>query len=92
MLALRKTGLSFAAIASRLGLKRSKDAFEAFHRALNSSADTDKPELIRQEMERLESLESRIRTRDSAAPEKMEHRLQALEQMRRRLNAPRGEE
>jgi hypothetical protein len=44
--------------------------------------------LVRQELERLASLEGRIRSRDSAAPEKMAHRLEALEQMRHRLNRP----
>jgi hypothetical protein len=91
VLGLRASGLSFAAIATRLGLKRSKDAFEAFHRALNSSAEADKPELIKQEMERLSALEDRIRSRDSTAPAKMEHRLQALEQMRLRLNRSRAD-
>jgi len=73
-------------VAGRLGLRRSRDAFDAFHRALNSSGDTDKPRLIREELARLEVLETRIRTRDAGAPEKMRHRLQALEQMRERLS------
>jgi hypothetical protein len=83
---MRGQGLSFSAIAMRLGLRRSKDAFEAFHRALQSSAETDKPELIREELARLTTLEERIRTRDAAVPEKMAHRLEALETMRVRLS------
>lgn len=84
MLALRSEGLSFAAIASRLGLRRSNDALDAFHRALQSSDESVKPELIREELGRLETLEARIRTRDGAEPEKMQHRLEALEKMRLR--------
>ena len=90
MLALRGQGLSFAAVASRLGLRRSRDAFEAFHRALDSSTDTERPELIRAELERLDQLEARIRSRDAAEPERMEHRLEALEGMRERIARSRG--
>ncbi|MGH9303807.1 MAG: hypothetical protein ACRDZ5_05255 [Acidimicrobiales bacterium] len=86
MLVLRGEDLSFAAIATRLHLRRSKDALEAFHRALNSRSEIERPELIRQEMGRLASLEARIRTRDESDPEKMNHRLRALEQMRQRLS------
>jgi hypothetical protein len=87
---LRGEGLSFAAIASRLGLRRSKDAFEAFHRALSSSGDAEKPELVRQELARLETLEERIRSRDAAEHDKMQHRLEALEGMRERVARSRG--
>jgi hypothetical protein len=85
VLALRGENLSFAAIATRLGLRRSKDAYEGFHRAVQSSAETERPELIRQELDRLATLEVRIRSRDAAEPEKMRTRLAALEKMRERL-------
>jgi hypothetical protein len=83
---LRGANLSFAAIATRLGLRRSRDALEAFHRAVQKSAETERPELIRQELDRLEVLEARIRSRDAAEPEKMQTRLAALEKMRERLS------
>jgi hypothetical protein len=85
VLALRGEGLSFAAIAGRLGLRRSRDAFDAFHRALNSSTEAVKPRLVSEELERLNALEARIRSRDALAPEKMNTRLGALETMRERL-------
>lgn len=85
MLALRGRGLSFSAIAGRLGLRRSKDAFEAFHRALDATTGGERGEVIRQELGRLESLEARIRSRDAAKPEKLDHRMRALEEMRLRL-------
>ncbi len=71
-------------------MRRSRDAFEAFHRALQSSSEAERPELIRQELARLKVLEERIRSRDAAAPEKMQHRLEALEGMRERTERSRG--
>lgn len=87
---LRGEGLSFAAIASRLGLRRSRDALDAFHRCLGSSAAEDKPRLVLEERGRLDTLEARIRSRDAAEPEKMNHRLDALERMRERLSSATG--
>lgn len=87
MLALRGQGLSFSAIAGRLNLRRSKDAYQAYHRALHGRPEVERPELIRQELERLSTLEARIRSRDAADPAKMAHRLEALEEMRKRLGA-----
>jgi hypothetical protein len=85
VLALRGRGLSFSAIASRLGMRRSKDAFEAFHRALDATTGGERQDVIRQERGRLASLEVRIRSRDAAHPEKLDHRIRALEEMRQRL-------
>ncbi len=66
-------------------MRRSRDALEAFHRALHSSTETERPELIRRELGRLEVLEARIRSRDVAESEKMQHRLAALEHLRERI-------
>jgi hypothetical protein len=71
-------------------MRRSKDAFEAFHRALDATGGAERREVIRQERERLASLEDRIRSRDAAHPERLRHRLSALEQMRRRLGGAEG--
>jgi hypothetical protein len=87
---LRGEGLSFAAIASRLGLRRSRDAFDHFHRAVQSSDESVKPGLIGEELARLDSLEARIRSRDAVVPERMNHRLEALERMRARLSPQPG--
>lgn len=83
---MRGEGLSFAAIASRLGLRRSRDAYDSFHRAVQSSDESVKPRLIREELVRLDTLEARIRSRDTVEPEKMKNRLEALEKMRERLS------
>jgi Tfp pilus assembly protein PilN len=85
VLALRAEGLSFAAIANRLGFRRSRDALDAFHRALRSSAEADRPRLIHEELARLEALEARIRSGETDDPEKMQNRLHALGRMRERL-------
>lgn len=83
--------MSFAAIAARLGLRRSRDAYDSFYRALQSSDASAKPGLILEEQTRLDVLEKRIRSRDAADTEKMEHRLRALERMRERLSSTRGD-
>ena len=49
--------------------------------------DPQREELIREELGRLSALEARIRSRDAAKPEKMNHRLEALEHMRERLSS-----
>jgi hypothetical protein len=52
---------------------------------VSSSSEAERRELVRQEFARLATLETRIRTRDAAEPEKMQHRLGALEGMRERF-------
>ena len=84
-LSLRAEGYSFAAIASKLRLKRSKDAYASFHRGLDARPPEERSALARDELVRLDALEVRIRDRDAANPERMEHRLAALETMRRAL-------
>ncbi|MDA8032942.1 MAG: hypothetical protein M0T71_02050 [Actinomycetota bacterium] len=85
MLSLRGQGLSFAAIAGRLGLRRSKDAYASFHRALASRSGAERAQLVEQELGRLQQLEARIRERDVANPDRMTRRLAALATMRSAL-------
>lgn len=63
-------------------MKRSSDAYQAFHRALNARPEPEREPLAREELERLTALEARIRSRDAEAPEKLQQRLEGLEQMR----------
>ena len=86
MLSLRGEGRSFSAIAASLGLKRAKDAYQAFHRAIGGRPDEERQGLVAEELERLSALEARIRSRDAAVPDKMNHRLAALEKMREDLH------
>ena len=74
-------------MASSLGLKRSVDAQAAFLRALRQRDGEDRSRLAQRESDRLDVLETRIRTRDAAEPEKMERRLLALLKLREKLEA-----
>jgi hypothetical protein len=85
VVALRETGLSFAAVASSLGLKRATDAHAAFVRAVRALPESERPAMIQREAGRLDRLEARIRSRDEAQPAKMARRLEALEVLRRSL-------
>lgn len=84
-MALREEGKSFAAIARTLGLKRASNAREAFLRELRKHSDEDRKGLVEREMERLDKLEERIRSRDGNEPEKLQTRLDALAAMRNSL-------
>lgn len=82
---LREQGRSFAAIACTIGLKRAADAREAFLRELRSRPDEERQGLVERELERLDKLEARIRSRDVAQPDKLQTRLGALAAMRASL-------
>lgn len=74
-------------MASSLGFKRSVDAQAACLRALRKSEGAERSRLLQRESGRLDTLETRIRTRDAADPEKMERRLGALAKLREKLEA-----
>ncbi|HEX5268451.1 MAG TPA: hypothetical protein VFW24_16910 [Acidimicrobiales bacterium] len=80
-----KGGLSYAAVARNLGLKRATDARAAFVRALRSCEEAERQEIVVREHKRLDQLAERIRTRDAAQPEKIERRLTALAKLREGL-------
>jgi hypothetical protein len=84
-MALREQGRSFAAIARTLGFKRAADAREAFLRELRSRPQEERQPLVERELERLDKLETRIRTRDADEPDKLQTRLGALAAMRESL-------
>jgi hypothetical protein len=73
-------------VASSLGFKRAVDAQAAFLRALRKREGEERGRLIQRESDRLDELETRIKTRDAAEPEKMERRLQALAKLREALH------
>jgi len=84
---LRDSGKTYAAVASSLGFKRSVDAQAAFLRALRKREGEERGRLAQRESTRLDQLETRIRTRDVADPEKLERRLGALAILREKLSA-----
>jgi hypothetical protein len=81
-LALRESGKSFSAIARTLELERATDAHTSFVRALGTSQDSERHQLIKNEEARLDQLEHRIRQRDAADLPKLERRLLALQKFR----------
>jgi hypothetical protein len=85
VLALREGGSSFSAIARRLELHRAVDAHQSFLRAVSTYAGNDRRHLVESEEERLDRLETRIRTRDAADPEKVKRRLTGVGKMREAL-------
>jgi hypothetical protein len=85
-LGLREQGRSYAAIALALGFKRATDARQAFVRALRSHPDAERKQMVTRELQRLDELEGRIRTRDADAPEKLARRLAALAVLREGLD------
>ncbi len=82
---MRESGKTYAAVARSLGLKRAVDARAAFIRALRRRQGDERKGLVDRETGRLAQLETRIRTRDAAEPEKMERRLVALAKLREQL-------
>ena len=83
---LREKGQTYAAVARHLGLKRATDARNAFLRAMRNCPEADRAEIVVRENRRLDELETRIRTRDSGEPEKLERRLAALAHLREGLD------
>jgi hypothetical protein len=70
-----------------VGFKRAAHAQAAFLRAVRQREGEERTRLIQRESDRLDQLETRIRTRDAADPEKMERRLLALKTLREKLGA-----
>lgn len=54
---------------------------------MRKSEGDERTRLVQRESGRLDTLETRIRTRDAAEPEKMERRLLALAKLREKLGA-----
>lgn len=84
-LSLREGNASYSAIARRLELRRAADAHRAFIRAVSCRSGDEQRKLVANEHARLDQLESRIRDRDAADPEKVQRRLQAVDTLRTSL-------
>ncbi len=84
-LARRESGQTYSAIARGLELPRAMAAHEAFLRALGHRTGEDHQTLVDNERRRLDELETRIRTRDAANPEKVARRLEGVEVLRASL-------
>lgn len=84
-LSLRETNMSYAAIARKLELTRAVDAHKAFIRAILSRQGDEQPGLVANERARLDKLESHIRERDAADPDRLQRRLRAVARLRAAL-------
>ena len=78
VVALREQGQSYSAVARTLGIRRAVDAQAAFVRAMRKLPDPERNALYNRELERLDQLEARVRSRDAEQPAKMERHLAAL--------------
>jgi hypothetical protein len=84
-LTLREGNASYSAIARRLSLRRAVDAHQAFIRAVNARTGDEQALLVANEQARLDLLETRIRERDAADPEKIQRRVEAVSKLRAAL-------
>ena len=85
---LREAGHSYSAIAKTLGFGRPSEARAAFLRDLRSRGEDERQALTDRELQRLEKLEIRVRTRDAEDPEKLDRQLKVLATIRERLSRP----
>jgi hypothetical protein len=84
-LSLREQNRSYAWVARSLGFKRANDARQGFLRALAKREGADRDALRQRELNRLDELEARIRSRDKSDPDKLAGRLVAVERLRQEL-------
>jgi len=85
VLALRESGMSYAAVARELRIDNAVDAQAAFVRAVRRQPEAERLELVGRESGRLDILESRIRADGASDVERTERRLVALEKLRSAL-------
>jgi hypothetical protein len=84
-LSLGEADASYSTIAGRLELHRTTDAHRAFIRALVARTGEAQRLLVANEQGRLDTLETRIRTRDAQDPDKLERRLAPMTKLRASL-------
>jgi hypothetical protein len=80
--ALRESGASFSAIARVLDLARATDAHRSFVHGLAACDGAQRRNLVKNEEDRLDRLELRIRDRDAGDTIKIERRLLGVARLR----------
>ena len=85
VLALRRQGLSFAAIARDLDIDRAITANRAFNRALRTRPAAEQEVVRAEENRRLDALAARVRSRAGLTPEDVERKLRNIERLRSQL-------
>lgn len=88
LIALRRSGKSFAAMAREMNLARPRDATNEFIRAVREAPPTDRTLLRDEELARLTKLEERIRGNQELATFDRDRQLDVISRLRDRLQAP----
>lgn len=88
VLAMRRSGKSFASIAQAMNLGRPRDANTAFIRAVRQCEPTERTALCDEELGRLQKLEDRVRNDAELAPFDRDRQLDVIRHLRGRLLAP----
>ena len=86
VLQLRSKGVSFAKIATQVGLDRPTDAVNAFHRALLRAPAVERVQLKREEMARLDAWADRIG--ENSEGEVRDRKLRSIDVLRKMVLAP----
>jgi hypothetical protein len=86
VLQLRSKGVSFAKIATEVGLDRPTDAVNAFHRALLRAPAAERVQLRQEEAARLDAWADRIG--ETSEGEVKERKLRSIDVLRKLVLAP----
>jgi len=86
VLQLRSKGVSFAKIATQVGLDRPTDAVNAFHRALLRAPAAERVQLKREEMARLDAWADRIG--ETSEGDVRDRKLRSIDVLRKMVLAP----
>jgi hypothetical protein len=88
VIALRRSGKSYASIAREMNFPRPSEATTAFFAAVRRSPPDERTVLQDEEMGRLQRLEDRVRANAELEPVDRDRRLEIVGRMRDRLLAP----
>jgi hypothetical protein len=87
VLALRRNGRSFAAIAKHLGLAKASDANDAFNRALRTRPTAQQAILREEENLRLDKLLARVQSRTDLSENDVHRQVRTIALLREALAA-----
>lgn len=85
VLALRRQGRSFGAIARATGLGRPKAAYDVYRSHLRRLPEGERTEILLGEQQRLDALGARLTERTDIDADERAHRMAALDRLRHEL-------
>lgn len=85
VLALRREGKSFGAIARATGLGRPKAAYDMCRSHLRRLPEGERTEILIEEQQRLDALGARLTERTDLDEDERAHRMSALDRLRHEL-------